>query len=77
LGLLAGAAAHLIDRFRLGHVVDYLDVYVGAYHRPAFNLADSAITVSVGLLGLTLRTRPDRAVQARALGARDAFARER
>jgi signal peptidase II len=69
--LLGGAAGNLIDRFRLGYVVDYLDVYVGAYHWPAFNLADSAITVSVGLLVLALRRPPDRAVEAPALGTAD------
>ena len=55
--LLGGAAGNLIDRFRLGYVVDYLDVYVGEYHWPAFNLADSAITVSVGLLVLGLKSK--------------------
>lgn len=42
-----GAIGNLIDRVRLGSVVDFLDVYVGAYHWPAFNVADSAITVGV------------------------------
>lgn len=51
LGLvLGGALGNLLDRFRLGHVVDFLDVYVGAYHWPAFNLADSAICVGVTML---------------------------
>ena len=48
LGLIAGGAVgNLIDRLRLGSVIDFLDVYVGAHHWPAFNLADSAITVGV------------------------------
>ncbi len=51
LGLvLGGAVGNLLDRFRIGHVVDFLDLYVGAYHWPAFNLADSAICVGVAML---------------------------
>ena len=69
--LLGGAAGNLIDRFRLGYVVDYLDVYLGAYHWPAFNLADSAITVSVGLLPLALRPKPSRAPEPRSPGGPD------
>jgi len=45
LGLiLGGAVGNLIDRVRLGSVIDFLDFFVGRYHWPAFNLADSAIT---------------------------------
>lgn len=51
LGLiLGGAAGNLTDRLRLGHVVDFLDAYVGSHHWPAFNLADSGICVGVTLL---------------------------
>ena len=51
LGLiLGGAAGNLIDRIRLGHVVDFLDVYVGTHHWPAFNVADSCICVGVAML---------------------------
>lgn len=58
LGLiLGGAAGNLIDRVRLGEVVDFLDVYWGSHHWPAFNLADSAITVGVGLLIIHLLSR--------------------
>jgi signal peptidase II len=49
-GILGGAVGNLIDRLRLGMVVDFLDFYYGAYHWPAFNLADSAITVGVALM---------------------------
>lgn len=50
LALIAGGAiGNLIDRIRLGFVIDFLDVYVGQYHWPAFNIADSAITVGVTL----------------------------
>ncbi len=43
--ILGGAAGNLIDRFRLSEVIDFLDFYVGSYHWPAFNIADSCITV--------------------------------
>ena len=50
LALIAGGAiGNLIDRVRLGHVVDFLEFYIGTYHWPAFNVADSAITVGVAL----------------------------
>lgn len=50
LSLIAGGAAgNLIDRVRFGWVVDFLDFYAGGYHWPAFNVADSAITVGVGM----------------------------
>ncbi len=45
--ILGGAIGNLIDRMRYGEVIDFLDVYVGNYHWPAFNVADSAITVGV------------------------------
>jgi signal peptidase II len=51
LGLiLGGAAGNLADRLRLGHVVDFLDAYIGTHHWPAFNLADSGICVGVTFL---------------------------
>ena len=65
LGLIAGGAAgNLIDRISLGHVVDFLDFYVGAYHWPAFNLADSAITLGVAIIlyGSLIAKRTDRTV---------------
>jgi len=48
--ILGGALGNLIDRLRLGVVVDFLDFYHRSYHWPAFNLADSAITVGVALM---------------------------
>lgn len=58
-GVLGGALGNMIDRFRLGEVIDFLDVYVGAYHWPTFNVADSAITVGVILLCFdSLRSEP-------------------
>ncbi len=48
--ILGGAFGNLIDRFRFDAVVDFLDVYLGTYHWPAFNVADSAISVGVTIL---------------------------
>jgi len=51
LGMIAGGAAgNLVDRLRQGAVVDFLDFHIGRLHWPAFNLADSAITIGVALL---------------------------
>lgn len=52
--VLGGAVGNLIDRLWLGHVVDFLDVYYGTAHWPAFNVADSAITVGAALLVLAI-----------------------
>ena len=48
--ILSGAAGNLIDRVRYGEVIDFLDLYVGAHHWPAFNVADSAISVGAALM---------------------------
>ena len=48
--ILGGAVGNLIDRIHLNEVIDFLDVHWYDYHWPAFNIADSAITVGVGLL---------------------------
>ncbi len=48
--IFGGALGNLIDRLRFGAVVDFLDVHLGAAHWPAFNVADSAITVGAVLL---------------------------
>ena len=51
LGLvIGGAIGNVIDRLRLGWVIDFLDFHGGGYHWPAFNLADSAISVGVVML---------------------------
>lgn len=52
--ILGGAVGNLIDRLRFREVVDFLDVYIGQYHWPAFNVADSAITVGTLLLAFTM-----------------------
>jgi len=48
-----GALGNVIDRFHQGAVIDFLDFYFGSYHWPAFNVADSAICVGVGVLFVT------------------------
>jgi signal peptidase II len=48
--IFAGAVGNLIDRIRFGAVVDFLDVYIGTAHWPAFNVADSAISVGAVLM---------------------------
>jgi signal peptidase II len=48
--ILGGAVGNLWDRALLGHVVDFLDFHAGGWHWPAFNVADSAITVGAVLL---------------------------
>jgi signal peptidase II len=51
LGLIiGGAVGNIVDRLRFGAVADFLDVHIGAYHWPAFNVADASITVGVALL---------------------------
>jgi signal peptidase II len=48
--IFGGALGNVIDRARLGEVIDFIDVYYRTYHWPAFNVADSAITIGVMLL---------------------------
>jgi signal peptidase II len=48
--ILGGAIGNLWDRMMSGHVVDFLDFYVGSYHWPAFNVADTAIVIGAILL---------------------------
>jgi len=43
--IMAGAIGNLIDRLRLGEVIDFIDLHWYSYHWPTFNLADSAITI--------------------------------
>jgi signal peptidase II len=56
--IIGGAVGNVIDRLRLGAVVDFIDVHVGGLHWPAFNLADSAICIGVAVMlldGLVMR----------------------
>jgi signal peptidase II len=48
--ILGGAIGNVIDRLRFGHVVDFLDLHAAGWHWPAFNVADSAITIGAVLL---------------------------
>ena len=52
--ILGGAVGNLLDRVRFGYVVDFLDFSISGHHWPAFNIADSAICVGVGLLFLDM-----------------------
>jgi signal peptidase II len=54
--ILGGALGNLIDRIAYGEVIDFLDVYWSHYHWPAFNLADSFITIGVGITVYYLAT---------------------
>lgn len=57
--IFSGAVGNLLDRVRFGAVVDFLDFYVRTWHWPAFNVADSAITVGAGLMiwGMVVRRK--------------------
>ena len=58
--ILGGAVGNVIDRIRIGAVVDFIDFHVGGWHWPAFNVADSAICVGAALLVLGMfRREPD------------------
>jgi len=56
--ILGGAVGNLIDRLLYGHVIDFLDVYWGTSHWPAFNIADSAICVGAVLMVLDSFKKP-------------------
>jgi signal peptidase II len=55
--VLSGAIGNLIDRLRYGEVVDFLDFHLSTHHWPAFNVADSAICIGIGLMALELLKR--------------------
>lgn len=63
--ILGGALGNLVDRLRLGHVVDFIEVYYRAWSWPAFNLADSAITAGALLFlwGTTRLQAPEEAAK--------------
>jgi signal peptidase II len=54
--IMAGAVGNLLDRIRLGVVVDFLDFYWGHYHWPAFNVADSLVCLGAAILVWTILT---------------------
>ena len=75
--LLAGVAGNLTDRVRLGHVIDFIEVFIGSYQWPTFNVADAAICTGAALLALDLileGRREGREAKARAEGGTEAAA---
>jgi signal peptidase II len=58
--ICGGAVGNLIDRFRYGAVVDFIDFHIGARHWPAFNIADSAVCIGAALLLVYSFTVKDR-----------------
>lgn len=58
--ILGGAVGNLIDRLVYGHVIDFLDFHIGNLHWPAFNVADSAITMGAALFVLDELRRVNR-----------------
>jgi signal peptidase II len=58
--IITGALGNLLDRLRLGEVVDFLDVYWGTYHWPAFNVADSLVCLGAGILVWVILTEEAR-----------------
>ena len=55
--ILGGAVGNMIDRLRLHEVIDFLDFYIGPYHWPAFNVADSAITIGTFWVAINILFR--------------------
>jgi signal peptidase II len=70
--VLGGALGNLVDRIRYGHVIDFIEVHLGSYQWPTFNVADIAICVGVGLMAIDMFTprrrkgRPIKPVEASA-----------
>lgn len=52
--VLAGAIGNLIDRLRYGEVIDFLEFYLSSFYWPAFNIADSAICIGIGLMAIQM-----------------------
>ena len=65
LSVLSGVVGNSIDRIWRGEVVDFLDCYIKSYHWPAFNIADCAICVGIGIymISVILRPEPEKAVE--------------
>ncbi|HSO61258.1 MAG TPA: signal peptidase II [Desulfobacterales bacterium] len=55
--IFGGAIGNLVDRLRFGAVIDFIDIYIGDLHWPAFNIADSAITVGVTIFAFHVMFR--------------------
>ncbi len=58
--ILGGAIGNLIDRIYLGHVIDYIQVWLGTYPWPAFNIADAAISVGAAILIISSFFSPEK-----------------
>ena len=56
--IMGGALGNLLDRARLGYVIDFVDAFWGVHHWPAFNVADSAISIGVVLLVIDILRQP-------------------
>ena len=56
--VMGGALGNVIDRMRLGHVIDFIRVHYAEWYFPAFNVADSAITIGAGRLILDMILQP-------------------
>jgi signal peptidase II len=74
--IMGGAVGNLLNRAFLGYVIDFVDVYWARYHWPAFNVADSSISVGVGLLILDVLVaerpaEPERVAEPSAVGRSD------
>src|SRR5215210_1714560 len=67
--ILGGAIGNLLDRFRFGYVVDFLDAYLRNHHWPAFNVADSAICIGIALLFFDMKKKPETTAAATAESA--------
>jgi signal peptidase II len=48
--LIAGALGNLMDRIQYGYVIDFIDIFIGKFHWPAFNIADISLTIGIFLL---------------------------
>jgi len=67
--LLAGIVGNVVDRMRLGFVVDFIDVQFGNWHYPTFNIADAAICIGAGLLILDMLLSKKKQAETRPVGS--------
>jgi signal peptidase II len=67
--LLAGIVGNVVDRMRLGFVVDFIDVQFGSWHYPTFNVADMAIVVGAGLLIIDMFLSKKKQAETRAIAS--------
>ena len=67
--LLAGIVGNVVDRLRLGFVIDFIDVQFGSWHYPTFNIADAAICIGAGLLVIDMFFSKKKAAETRPVGS--------